>query len=168
MTNKKLFGTHEKRRIKKVFRRGDYAGKWIDADTNKLSVEKPSNPLGLCVDITTDEKEPQLVLITDVVGPTSFRAVRDLCKTNIGQLAVWKNEIVTFTKDLIKKYGWIRIWSTTLWKSTSFYRQGPYHMYIYYLHLYPGGDGISGCIIDNDYHLFALKTKTFPISKLSK
>lgn len=139
----------------------DYIGKWIDADTNKLSTNKPEHPLGLCVDVEGAE----LILITDIVGPTDFNSVKNICTTSIDQLFKWRNEIRIFTKDLIKKYDWIRIWSTTPF---SFCLKDPDYSGLYSLSLTADRCGVSGGVVGSSYCLFALKTKTFPISKLSK
>lgn len=151
----------EGRRFVAIPDRKDYAGKWVDGDTHQLCTEKPKNPLGLCVDV----EGTSLVLITDIIGPTSFTQSKDVCKSNIQQLIDWAKEIRVFAKDLIEEYGWIRIWSTTPF---SFCCQNSYGSRLYRLGLSSGGCGVRYGGVDSGYRLFALKTETFPISKLSK
>lgn len=151
----------EGRRFVAIPDRKDYAGKWVDGDTHQLCTEKPKNPLGLCVDV----EGTSLVLITDIIGPTSFIQSKNICKANIQQLIDWAKEIRAFAKELIKEYGWVRIWSTTPF---SFYYQGSHSSLLYYLYLDSDDCTVSYGHVDGSHHLFALKTETFPISKLSK
>lgn len=136
----------------------DYIGKWVDTNTDKLSTNKPEHPLGLCVDVEGTD----LILITDIVGPSDFKSIKNICTTSIDQLFKWRNEIRSFTKALIDKFDWISVWSN------SFCYQGSDYSYLYYLGLYSGNCYVSDGNVDGNYRLFALKTKTFPISKLSK
>lgn len=151
----------EGRRFVAIPDRKDYAGKWVDGDTHQLCTEKPKNPLGLCVDV----EGTSLVLITDTIGPTSFTQSKDVCKSNIQQLIDWAKEIRVFAKDLIEEYGWIRIWSTTPF---SFCSRGSDRSDLYCLCLDSDYCYVGDRNVDRGYRLFALKTETFPISKLSK
>lgn len=136
----------------------DYIGKWVDTNTDKLSTNKPEHPLGLCVDVEGTD----LILITDIVGPSDFKSIKNICTTSIDQLFKWRNEIRSFTKALVNKFNGIGIWSN------SFCYQNSDYSNLYCLSLDSDYCGVGYIGVGSGYCLFALKTKTFPISKLSK